>query len=310
MLNLTRLRVLRELSVRGSFSAVAESLSFTQSAVSQQIATLEREIGTRLVERDRRGPRLTEAGQILLSHAEVILGRLDQAERELSEYVGLRSGRLRLAAFESAGATLVPPAVAAFHDAYPDVELQVVQMEPEEAAAHLANHEIDLAVVYDLDPPTGVLDQELELTYLLDDRYAAVVSKRHPLARRDRIGLTDLSQEAWINTTERDLCHQVVLRSCREAGFVPRVAFEVDEIATSEALVAGGGGVTLLPHLALVSYPGDLAIKSLGRGAPTRRVFAASLARRYRTPASEAMVAILKHKAKGFGDDRPATRAG
>jgi DNA-binding transcriptional LysR family regulator len=294
MLNVPRLSVLCELAARGSFSATAEALSFTQSAVSHQIAALEKEVGAKLVERDRRGARLTEAGELLRSHTEAILGQLIEAERELADYVGLRAGRLRLAAFESAGATLVPGSVAAFHERFPDVELRVVQMEPEEACESLKNRQLDLAVVYDLDPPTGILGDELELTHLFDDRYEALVPEEHGLARRRKLKLSDLAGETWINTTSQDLCHQIILRSCSEAGFQPRVAFEVDEIATSQALVGAGVGVTLLPSLALATQRADVVAKSLGADAPVRRVLAARVAKNYATPATEAMLGILQ----------------
>jgi DNA-binding transcriptional LysR family regulator len=299
MLNVPRLQVLCELAERGSFSATAEALSFTQSAVSHQIAALEKEVGTKLVERDRRGARLTEAGELLRTHAEAILGNLVEAEQELGDYVGLRAGRLRLAAFESAGATLVPASVTIFHERYPDVELRVVQMEPEEACENLLNRQLDLAVVYDLVPPTGVLGDDLELTHLFDDRYDAVVSAEHELARRSSLKLADLADETWINTTGRDLCHRIILQSCHEAGFQPRVAFQVDEIATSQALVGTGVGVTLLPSLALSTRREDVVVKSLGAGAPVRRVYAARAAKSYATPATEAMIEILRVTRRG-----------
>jgi DNA-binding transcriptional LysR family regulator len=293
MLNAQRLAVFRELAERRSFTAAADALSYTQSAVSQQISALERETGAILIERDRKGTRLTQAGEILLAHADAILGRMGQAERDLSAYLGARSGRLRLAAFESAGAALVPAAVDTFHELYPDVELNVVQMEPEEAAARLEGRQLDLAIVYDLQPPTGVLGDELELTYLFEDRYAAVISKGHRLAREQTVRLTDLAGDVWINTTRRDLCHQIILGACRASGFEPNVAFEVVEIATSQALVGRGVGVTLLPELALVSRHRDVVIGSLGNAAPIRSVYAARLATRYATPASEAMLTVL-----------------
>jgi DNA-binding transcriptional LysR family regulator len=294
MLNPNRLPAFRALARHGSFTAAAEALSYTQSAVSQQISALERETGAALVERDRKRARLTEAGEILLAHADAILGRIEHAERELSAYVQARSGRLRVAAFESAGAALVPMAVQGFHRRYPEVELNVVQMEPEEASARLESRQLDLAVVYDLDPPTGALSQELELTYLFDDTYAAVLPKRHPLAREGAVELGQLADDVWINTTERDLCHEIILRACRDAGFEPRVAFEVDEIATSQALVAREAGVTLLPALALGSRHRDVVAFSLGRAAPVRRVYAARLASALASPASEAMLEVLR----------------
>src|SRR3954469_12508767 len=133
MLDVRRLTVLREVAQRGSFSAAAEALSFTQSAVSQQIAALERESGTKLIERNPRGLRLTDAGRALVDHADAILARLDDAEEELAAIAGLRGGRLRLATFQSAGATLVPRAVGEFHRRHPSVELTVAL---EERDAH------------------------------------------------------------------------------------------------------------------------------------------------------------------------------
>jgi len=290
--------VFRELAEHGSFTAAAEALSYTQSAISQQISTLERETGAILIERDRKRARLTEAGELLLGHADAILGRIEHAERDLSAYLQARSGRLRLAAFESAGAALVPIAVEAFHARHPDVELNVVQMEPVEAATRLENRQLDLAIAYDLQPATGALGQELELTYLLDDRYTAVIPRQHRLAGKGVIELSELADDVWINTTERDLCHQIILSACRAAGFEPKVAFEVDEIATSQALIARGSGVTLLPGLALGSRHRDVVVASLGDAAPVRSIYAARLSTRYATPACEAMVTVLSGVAR------------
>src|SRR5918912_229533 len=123
MLDVRRLKVLREVAARGSFSAAAEALNFTQSAVSQHVAALERETGTQLVERGARGVRLTEAGRVLVEHADAILARLDRAEDDLAALAGLRGGRLRLISFQSGGATLAPRAVAVFGERHPEVEL-------------------------------------------------------------------------------------------------------------------------------------------------------------------------------------------
>ena len=310
MFSAARLSIFRELTRRGSFTAAADALSYTQSAISQQIAALEREAGAVLVERDRKRVRLTEAGELLLAHTDAILGRIAEAERDLSAYAHARSGRLRIAAFESAGAALVPSAVEVFHGRHPAIELNLVQMEPAEASARLEGRELDLAVVYDLDPPTGALSAELELVRLFDDVYTAVVAKYHALAREGVVDLGALADETWINTTERDLCHEIILSACRDAGFAPRVAFEVDEIATSQALVARGAGVTLLPALALGSRHRDVVALSLGRAAPVRSVYAARLASALTSPASEAMLAVLRDLAPPqFAGERTDTRA-
>src|ERR687896_222877 len=146
MLDVRRMRVLREVAVQGSFSAAAEALSFTQSAVSQQIAALERETGTILVQRSARGVRLTEAGAALVRHADAVLARLAEAEAELEAIAGLRGGRLRMAAFESAGATLMPLAIAAFRERHPAVELSLSLSEPEDCVPLLKSGELDLAI--------------------------------------------------------------------------------------------------------------------------------------------------------------------
>jgi molybdate transport repressor ModE-like protein len=147
MLDVRRMKVLCEVASRGSFSAAAEALNFTQSAVSQHIAALERESGAQLVERGARGVRLTGAGQVLVDHTEVILARLRSAEDDLDALAGLRGGKLRLVCFQSAGATLVPRAVAAFHERHPHVELGMLEAEPAEAGAKLKSGEVDLALV-------------------------------------------------------------------------------------------------------------------------------------------------------------------
>src|ERR671927_1249326 len=149
MLDVRRLRVLRAVAQHGSFSAAAEALSYTQSAISQQIAALERETGTLLVQRNARGVRLTEAGEALVRHAEAVLARLAEAEAELEAIAGLRGGRLRLAAFESAGSTLMPLAIAAFRERHPAVELSMTMLEPEDSLPQLRAGELDLALTFD-----------------------------------------------------------------------------------------------------------------------------------------------------------------
>ena len=135
MLDVKRLRVLKEVAARGSFSAAAESLAYTQSAVSQQIAALEREAGTVLVDRNARGVRLTEAGRALVGHAEVILARLADAEAELEAIAGVRGGRLRLVSFPTAGATIAPRAIGRFRERFPGVEVTLSRASPTRASS-------------------------------------------------------------------------------------------------------------------------------------------------------------------------------
>lgn len=300
MLDVRRMKVLREVAARGSFSAAAEALSFTQSAISQQIAALERETSATLLERGPRGVRLTDAGTALVSHADAILARLDDAEEELAALAGLRGGRLRLATFQSGGATLVPRAVKAFHDRHPAVELSMVEAEPEEAQALLRAGAVDLAVIYDFERLPDSIGADLELAHLIDDAYEAVLAQGHPLARKRGLALGDLSEHPWISSTSRCGCRAITDRACRDAGFEPRVAFEADETMAAQAFVAAGVGVTILPRLALSPLRSGVVARSLGRDAPVRRIWAARPAEGYRSPASEAMVQVLQNVAAEF----------
>jgi molybdate transport repressor ModE-like protein len=300
MLDVRRMRVLREVAAQGSFSAAAEALNFTQSAVSQHVAALEREVGARLVERRPRGVRLTEAGQVLVGHADAILARIDSAEEELAALAGLRGGRLRLISFQTGGATLAPRAVASFHERYPEVELSMQEAEPDEACARLRAAEVDLALVYDHPSVPGQLDG-IELTHLVDDPYDVVLPVGHPLARRRRLTLDNLAEDAWVASTGTGGCRQILEQLCREAGFQPRVAFESDEVGAVHALVAAGMGVSLLPRLAQSFVHPGIEVRELA-SKPMRRVSAARLASAYPSPASDAMIATLQAVASEFGE--------
>jgi DNA-binding transcriptional LysR family regulator len=298
MLDVRRMRVLREVAAQGSFSAAAAALSFTQSAVSQHVAALEREAGTQLVERGRRGVRLTDAGRVLVAHADAILARIDSAEEELAALAGLRGGRLRLISFQSGGATLAPRAVAAFHERHPHVELSMQEAEPIEATEHLRTGEADLALVYDhLAVP--VLAPDLELLHLLDDPYEAILPTGHPLAKRRQVELADLAEDPWVASSDLGGCRRIMEMLCRETGFEPRVAFEVDETTAVQALVAADVGVTILPRLALAALHPGVVVRKLA-DTPMRRVWAARLEGAHASPASDAMLQTLQDVAEEF----------
>src|SRR5919206_2995051 len=197
MLDVRRMRVLREVARRGSFSAAADALAYTQSAVSQQIAALEREAGTRLVERNARGVRLTDAGRALVDHADAILARLADAEAELEAIAGLRGGRLRRAAFPSAGATIMPEAIARFRDRHPGVELTLEPAEPEPSLAKLRTGAADL--VLDITPGfRPPADDGIERVRLLEDPMYVALPVGHRLARKRDLRLEELAEESWI----------------------------------------------------------------------------------------------------------------
>ena len=309
MLDVRRMRVLREVAARGSFSAAAEALSFTQSAVSQHVAALEREAGALLVERRRDGVRLTDAGRVLLEHADAILARIECAEEELAALAGLRGGRVRLISFQSGGATLAPRAVAAFRERHPHVELAILQAEPDEAGERLRSGEADLALVYDHETTPGLLSDELHLTHLLDDRYDAILPAGHALAERSRLSLSDLSAEPWVVSSGASGCRRIAERVCRDAGFEPNMAFETDETLAAQALVAAGVGVTMMPRLALTTvHPGVVARRLANP--PVRRIWVARLQGAYASPASDAMLQTLEDVAEEFREARLELAAG
>ncbi|HXD56015.1 MAG TPA: LysR substrate-binding domain-containing protein [Solirubrobacteraceae bacterium] len=289
---MARLRILREVAHRGSVSAAAEELAYTQSAVSQQIAALESETGLALLERHPRGVSLTAAGQTLVGHAEAILIRIEAAEEALAAIAGLRGGRLRMASFPTAGATLMPRAIARFRAAYPEVELSLAEGEPQDVAPRLRAGELDLALLFEFEGET-LEGERLTRAELLEDPMFLALPKAHRLATRERLRLEDLSGEAWVQTSEQSPCARHVVRRCHAAGFEPNVAFESDDYQTVQGLVAAGVGVALIPHMALSAVRDDVAIRSLG-GGPSRSVIAAMPASARLVPAATAMLGILE----------------
>jgi DNA-binding transcriptional LysR family regulator len=304
MLDVKRLRVLREVAAKGSFSAAAESLAYTQSAVSQQIAALEREAGTRLVDRSARGVRLTEAGSALVRHAEVILARLNDAEAELEAIAGLRGGRVRLVSFASAGATLMPRAIALFRERHPGVELSLEPGEQDEAIAMLKAGEADIALTIDAEF-CSIADDGIELLHVLDDPMYVVLPREHPLAAKPRIRLEELRDDAWLGGSSTGCPDTLILlRACNAAGFEPRIAFHSDDYLAIQGFVAAGVGVSLIPDLALLAVRDDVAIRALKSSPPVRRIQAATLRDGYRSPAIEAMLDTLCEVGREFRAQR------
>jgi DNA-binding transcriptional LysR family regulator len=305
MLDVRRLRVLREVAAHGSFSAAAEALSYTQSAVSQQIAALEREADARLVERSARGVRLTDAGRALVSHADAILARLADAEDELHAIAGLRGGRLRVAAFPSACATLMPLAVARFRERHPGVELSLQPAERDEALRLLRAGDCDVALLIETTLASPAANADVQLVHLLDDPMYIMLPAAHPLAGRARLRLGDLVDESWmIGTTASCPDAGIFLRACQTVGFEPRIAFQLDDYNAIQGFVAAGMGVSFIPDLALVAVRDDVVVRSLGSKPPMRRIVGSTLADAFRSPAKQAMLDVLVEVAAEFGARR------
>ena len=290
-----RLRALRKIAEHGSFSRAADELGYTQSAISQQIAALEHEVGLTLLNRAVRPVALTDAGRLLCAHAGSVLEHLATAEAQLDALRGLRAGHLRLAAFGSALATFLPTALARFRKLHPDVELTLVEAEPDASLPLLRTGEVDLALIYGFEQGADAGDGALELVHLLDDEHRAVLPGRHRLATRDAIRVDDLATDAWIvpyvdgpARAYRDGLD----RLCRDAGFTPHIAFETDDLQAAQAFVAAGLGIALMHDLTLPTRRHNVAVRPLTGPRLARPVSAVTVAGR-RSPPAAAMLAVL-----------------
>lgn len=305
LLDARRLVVLREVARAGTLSAAGRALGYTQPAISHQIARLEDEVGTQVITRAGRGVRLTEAGAILLEHADTLLARIAAAQDEVAEIAGLRAGRVRLAAFPSAAATLVPHALAGLAKAHAGLEVSLVELEPPDALALLAAGDCDVAVVFDYDEPSpcGV---EVARTPLLEDPLLAVLPVGHAAAG-PATKLADLREETWIAGCER--CRVNLVAACHGAGFDPRIAFATDDYAAVQGLVREGLGVATLPALALHTLT-VAGIEHRPLQPASRRTISAVVVAGARAPAIQATIGALRNAAVRLADDARARALG
>ena len=244
---------MKAIADEGSFTAAAASLGYTQPAISQMVRRLEQRTGTVLVERIGRNVRLTEAGQVLARHATAVLAALDAAEEEVAAIAGLRSGRVRLMAFPSASATLVPRALALVKQRFPDVSISFTEAEPPESLAALKAGECDLAVAFAYEgTDLGRGEEDLDpfvITPLLDDEVRLAVPEGHAVAEQETVDLADLAAEPWIAGCPR--CRGHLLQLTHDAGFRPDVAYETEDYVAVMGLVAEGLGWRSIPDLIL-----------------------------------------------------------
>jgi DNA-binding transcriptional LysR family regulator len=290
-----RLRALRHIAEHGSFSRAAEELGYTQSAISQQVAALEHEVGLTLLNRAVRPVALTDAGRLLVGHVELVLEQLATAESQLDAIRGLRSGRLRLAAFGSAYATFLPTAITRFRRRHPAVGLELVEAEPDAGLTLLRAGEVDVAVVYRVGDAGGGAGDGLEVAHLLDDEHRAVLPARHRLAARTTVSVADLSAEAWIvpHAAGPARGYRAGLeRLWTDAGFTPRIAFETDDLQAVQAFVAAGLGIALMHDLTMATRRRSIAVRPITGPRLVRPVSAVTVAGR-RSPPAAAMLEVL-----------------
>lgn len=289
MLDLRRLTVLRAVAREGSFSAAARALNYTQPAVSHHVARLEEEVGTALLHRTPRGVRLTEAGEALVQHADAVLARLAVAQDEVAEIAGLRSGRVRVAAFPSGSATLFPAATRSLRDSHPGIRVSLVEAEPPDALELLRTGHVDLALTFSY-PETGTASsRDFKFECLFEDELLLVAGA---MGRARRLKLVDFKDDAWIAGCER--CRAHLLHLTAEAGFEPKIVYATDDYVTVQSLVAAGLGVTVLPSLALRAHRRpDVRVIPLASHA-TRQISAVVLPGPRRPPAVEAMIQAMR----------------
>lgn len=301
-LDVDRLRVFREVAARGSFTAAARALSFTQPAISHHINRLENELGVTLVERSARGLTLTPPGHALLAHADGLLTKLDEAERHVVEVAGADAGVVRVVAFPSAAATIVPRAVAAFRTSLPKASLSLAEADPPVSLPELKRGDWDLAVAYDYPTVGQPLDEALDYETLFFDRMAVCLRRDDPRAARRSLELPDFACDTWIAPYDC-VCRTALELACRQAGFAPRIVSESNDYMAIQGLVAAGVGVSLVPRLIRsIAVRPELTLRRFKNSSITRVVSIVARAGGYTSPAAVTMRAAL-HAAVADLDD-------
>jgi DNA-binding transcriptional LysR family regulator len=297
MLDLRRLRLLRELNERGTIAAVADALQFTPSAVSQQLAALEREAGVPLLERAGRGVRLTDAALGLVDHADALLERAALAEADLAAAAGTVTGRVRIAGFQSVTLRLALPAMDALRREAPRLRCEVVEAEPEQALPALALGDLDLVLGDEWQHQPLRFPESLERHDLLRDPVGLVLPADHPAARRHPVAvpLAELASDAWATGHAGMGWEEVTQRTCRElGGFDPDIRHRANDATVSLALVARGLAVTLLPDLPLPAELPGVARRALAEGPVDRAIFAATRAADAARPSTQALLGAVR----------------
>jgi DNA-binding transcriptional LysR family regulator len=283
-----RLLTFREVARQGSFSRAGEALALTQPAVSQQVSALERQLGVRLLERGPGGPTPTDAGALLLAHADAVADRLAQADAQVAELAASERETLRIGAFPSALATVIPSAIRRLREQLPEVQVEAGEASSEELGAMVAAGTLHAAMCFqdaELPPrrPEGTERHELGREAML-----AVLAEEHPLAGRERLRVAELAEETW-TAPSRD---HLVYRTCVNAGFEPQIAFVTRDVLAARGLVASGLAVTLMPALLAAGLPG-VAMVPLDGPQPYRSLYALTPAAGVR-PAALAFIEALQ----------------
>jgi DNA-binding transcriptional LysR family regulator len=272
-MDLERLRVLHAVHAAGSVVGAAQALHVTTSAVSQQMARLEREVGQRLTERHGRGIRLTEAGDLLASEAGDLLAHAEQVEARLAASRGTVAGTLSIAAFATAARGLLPAALSDMRSRYPDLSVWLSEEEPHQAIPALRRGDLDIAVVQEWPDVPLAIPGGLARRDLLEDPFDVALPAAHPLADRDSVTMKELADNEWISWSTGQICHDWLVHTLRAHGAQPRVRHTASEHSTQLALVAAGLGAAVIPRLGREPAPASVRLVPIAPS-PVRRIYA------------------------------------
>ncbi|ONI75562.1 LysR family transcriptional regulator [Kribbella sp. ALI-6-A] len=293
MIDLARLRALHAVALYGSVGSAAEALGYTPSAISQQLAKLERETRTTLLEKRGRGVVLTDAAQELAATASKVLELVESAELKLEEQRGQAIGELVIAAFPTAARGLLPAALPHLINEHPALDVRVIELDPFDAVAAVQRGEVHVAVVHDWHNTPLTLTEELSRVKLGTDPADVLVPAAHRLAGKESVRATDLVGERWICQPPGTICHDWLVRTMSKAGVEPIVAYSVAEYQTQIAMLNRGIGIGMIPRLGRGPLPDGVTALPL-QPAPSRRLYAVWRTATARRPAVAVALAALK----------------
>jgi DNA-binding transcriptional LysR family regulator len=308
-MELKRLRVLQALAEHGTVAAAAQRLHLTPSAVSQQLAVLAKEAGAPLLEKHGRGVRLTGAAHVLLSHADAIAARIEQARADIAAQAAGETGRARVAGFPSGISEVIAPAVARLKISHPGWHFEVAQWETEDSLPRLVAGDLDLAVVMTSPTLPGTDHPRIELHSLLSEPFQVGLPADSPLAAFKELGLAEhLAGEDWVIPDEGTACHSVIMTACHQAGFQPHLVHRMTDFGAMFAMIAAGLGVTLVPAIAENLVPPGMVLRPVAGFTPRRHILAAVRRGTGVTPLLEALRTVgreltLRHEPHPVGDD-------
>ncbi|MFE5097330.1 LysR family transcriptional regulator [Streptomyces sp. NPDC056638] len=301
MLDVRRMQVLRAVVSSGSITAAAAHLGYTPSAVSQQMAALEKEAGIALLERVGRGVRPTAAGRLLTEHAATISRNVAEAETALAELRAGRTGRLAIRYFATAGASMVAPAVTRLRKEHPGVRIDLKLVESEDTLPEVEQGRADLALL--VRPRDGRPRDGIRLVHLLDDSYAAVLPTGHHLAAKRVLDLTDLAHEPWVGCEPPGPCLEPVTDACAAAGFTPDFVVQSEDYATAQGFVAAGLGIALVPLMGLGNRHPGVVVRDVRNPRPVRSIQAAVREVSLAQPALQGLLGALTDAAAAARPD-------